>query len=159
MEEAKVFFGGVSTDPDIKMIRDVYPDSDLGIGILIPYEAIAQVIRQPDRHTYRYRTVTWRWRKLVEKESGIVIGTVAGQGFKVLDEHEKAGVSQSKGRTAIKSARRSLEVGSLVDTHALKADEIIRFEHSLNVSTSMLQVSRMKSKKALAPKAKPSAES
>lgn len=110
----KLFFGGVPTDPEINMLRERYPVADMSPGQVIPYKEVAEVIGCPHGE-HRFKTVTGRWRRLVENETQtVVIGTERGVGFKVLDNTGKIDLGQSKLVTAVRSARRSYKLTATV---------------------------------------------
>jgi hypothetical protein len=85
------FFGGVPTDPDIKRLRDHFPDSQMQEGAQFPYADVEEVLGV-DRKSNRFRTVTTRWRKIVEDESGFIIGADPdAEAYKGLDRSRKSG--------------------------------------------------------------------
>ena len=60
---SKVFYGGVPTDADIRLLEtiDTYPGAD------IPYETVETLIRVTRKNS-RFWTVTNRWRKKLFRE-------------------------------------------------------------------------------------------
>lgn len=60
---SKVFYGGVPTDADIKLLDNI----DIRPGADIPYETIETLIRV-NRKNSRFWTVTNRWRKKLFRE-------------------------------------------------------------------------------------------
>lgn len=140
-----MYFGGVPTDPDIRRIREEYPDEQLAEGDFIPYSAIEQVIRC-EKGSNRYKTVTNRWRGLVEKENQIVIGTRPGEGFVVLTDAEKVDMSGGKLRTAVRQTRRSIVVGSMVDRRKLDPAQKARLAHIEAVNARLAETARLASK-------------
>jgi hypothetical protein len=112
---------GLPTDPDIQAIRERWPDGKLAQGDEIPYRQMEQVLGV-ERGTYRWNTITRRWRKLVEEDSRIVIGTSAGTSFVVLRETGKLNLSRSKFKSAARAAKRSFVVADLVDANQLPED-------------------------------------
>ncbi len=110
----KLFFGGVPTDPEVNMLRERYPVADMSPGRVIPYNEVADLIGCP-RDDRRFTTITNRWRRLVENETQtVVIGTLRGVGFKVLDNTGKIDLGQTKLVTAVRSARRSYKLTATV---------------------------------------------
>lgn len=120
----KLFFGGTPTDLEVKRIRDQWPDSQLKEGQVITYDEMAAVIGSP-KNSNRFRTVTARWKKMVEHDSQmeILIGVQYGVGFTVLNDSQKLGVSVAKIKTAVKAVRRSFLVAGHVDAKKLTDDE------------------------------------
>lgn len=148
LENKKVFMGGVPTDIEIRRLREKYPETDLAEGQIITHEEIESII-QERRDSYRYKTVTLRWRKLVEHLSGKILGPVLGVGLKVLNDGEKVTLSSSKLKSAGRLSRRSYNVLSLVDTKALNKQELVEYDHSLKNSASIMMISKLKSKTIL----------
>lgn len=138
-----VYFGGVPTDIDIKKIREFYEESDLAPGRIIPYDEVAELLKI-NKNSFRFRTVTNRWRKIVENETNIIIGTEPGEGFKVLTESEKAELSGSKLRSAGRFARRSYVVGNRIDRRALTEDEARMLDHKIAVSAKVLAAAQLR---------------
>lgn len=118
-----MYFGGLPTEPDIKKLRDAFPDDALEPGRIIEYSDVAKVIGE-SVGSNRFKTITSRWRRLVENETGsIVIGTEPGQGFKILEEHEKLNLSGNKLMTAARCARRSYQVTGRVTVKNLSEED------------------------------------
>lgn len=93
-----VHFRGLSTDPEVRRLQDRYPDVPALRGTMIPHEHIEAIIGER-RDSARYKTITDRWRRRVERETGVVIsgvGEAVGVGFRVLTDAEQVlfGVSQ-----------------------------------------------------------------
>lgn len=127
VSEAKLFFGGVPTDIDVRALRDAFPDSGLKVGQIIPYEEVEKAIKVR-KESHRFKTVTNRWRHLVEKDSGLVIGAEAGKGFCVLDNSGKLGLSCQKVRTSVRAARRAIHVAGYVERKELNEEERARYD-------------------------------
>jgi hypothetical protein len=142
-----VFFGGIPTGPDIRLLREMYPDSELGETV-IPYQKVAEILRC-DRNSNRFKTITNRWRKLVEVESGKVLGVKKGEGFVVLNDREKLDLSWQKLRTAARCANRSRVVASRVSISNLSSEDRARLEHNSKVSSGILAVAQIKSNQPL----------
>lgn len=141
----KVFFGGVPTDPEVRQLRDAYPDADLQPGAVIPYDDAAAVIGSP-KDSARFRTVTTRWRSMVERESGkIVIGTEHGVGFKVLDNVQKISLGNAKLASAVKSSRRAYILTARVETKGLSQEEKDRLLLLQRRSGALLATAQIKS--------------
>ncbi len=140
----KVYFGGIPTEPDVRRIRERFPDDQLVVGQVIPYSEVATIIQAPYRSA-RFVCVTQRWRILVEKDRGLVIGVEKSEGFKVLDDHQKLDLSGDKLRTAVKQARRSFTLVGMVDRRNLSDEERSRMEHYNNRSAAMISVAQRRS--------------
>jgi hypothetical protein len=144
-----MYFGGIPTDIDIRKIRDRYPEMELKTGSIIPYGDIAKLIGV-EVSSHRFKTVTNRWRKLVERETGhIMIGVEPGKGFKVMSESEKASEARSKQRGAIKAARRGLVISARVDVKQLSENERKLFDHSIVMQSKIVSIGQVRRQIAL----------
>lgn len=140
-----VFFGGVPTDPEVRQLREAYPESEMEPGHVIPYDDVAKVINT-GKATNRFRSVTTRWRNIVERETGrIVIGTEAGVGFKVLDNSQKIDLGHSKLASAVKSSRRAYLLTARVETRGLSQEERDRLLVLQRRSASLIATAQIKS--------------
>ena len=139
----ELFFGGLPTEPDVKKLRAEFPDNELRPGKTISYEDVERVIGvsygQP-----RFATVTNQWRKMVEKETNIIIGTKPGEAFVVLSEPEKVGLSGEQLRKAGKRARRAWVIAQRVDRVALSEEERRRLDHHAAVSSGVLAAAQLR---------------
>ena len=127
-EESKLFFGGLPTDIEMAKLREAYPESKMSSGDFFPYSDIEKLIELEWKST-RFRSVTNRWRRVVEGETNIFIHPDPGKGFKVLTEPEKLALSGKKFGSAGKIARRSFVIGSRVDRKALSENELTALDH------------------------------
>lgn len=118
---------GMPTAPDVKRIREHYPDNKLEEGDQVATkEAIAQIITE-DPESNRFRTVTSAWRKSVERETSKVIKLVNGV-FIVLDDSEKLGEVGNGLQSAARKIRRVKTVGSYISRRNLSEDERARYD-------------------------------
>ena len=138
--ESKIYKGGVPTDTDVRMIRDMWPDETLD-GHIATKEEVAELIGAPVR-SYRFGTVTSRWRRFVEEDTGKIIGLKQGK-FYVLSDTDKVDLTCSKQRTSIKAMVRSAQVSSRVDRRRISAMDKKRIEHAEMVSSRVLDVTRL----------------
>lgn len=135
--EQQVFKAGIPTDADVKRLRMRFPDVELRNGATVGYSDIENTIGCP-RGSSRWATVTARWRKLIEKESGIVLKPMRGVEFKVADDADKVQLSSDKSATAFRYAKRSVQLSSLVNRNALTEDQKRRYDTTLRVTSSVL---------------------
>ena len=143
MSEINIFAGGIPTAPDVKRLREHYPDNSFEVGQSIPYNEVERVLGC-NKRSYRFRTVTFRWRRLVEKESNVIIGTDSGKGFVILDDHQKLSLSGSKLRSAARFARRSYIVAGHINRRNLTDDEASRLDHQGKVAGAVLAAASIK---------------
>ncbi len=120
--DAKLHFGGIPVAPDVKRIRDEWPDETLTEGQIISDADMETVIGCRKSHD-RYQTVTQKWRKTVEMSCGAVIGREPGVGFKVLSDSEKLQLQEGKVKSSFRAMRRSRDVSIRIDRNNLSDDE------------------------------------
>lgn len=122
-DRGHIFTGGMSTDMDIRTLRERWPDTALTVGLVIPYADLEQVLKLK-RQSARFRTVLSRWRRLIESETGtVVLGSERKVGLRVMDNTQKLDASHAKMRSAVRSARRSHQLVNRVDPGSLTAEE------------------------------------
>lgn len=144
-----LYFGGIPTEPDLKKIKEHYPDSSLQKGQIIFYEDIERILGVA-KNTNRFRAVTNTWRKQVNEAIGQRIGTEKGVGFKILTEPEKVNVSESKLRTAVKMARDSFIRSSEVDVTELTEEQKYTVENVHQKSGKLIATAQIKSNQTTA---------
>ena len=129
---SNLFFGGIPTEPDVKTLRDAYQDEDLPVGLAIPFVDVAKHIKcSPD--SYRFRTVTSRWRHDVEKDTGKVIGAPGDKTFLVLSASETLGLSKRKLHSSARAITRVLTLGSRITVSQLTEDEKKEHDHTQRI--------------------------
>jgi hypothetical protein len=143
-----MYYRGVPFEPDIKKLRETYPEARLRQGQIIPYHEVERLLHER-KDSNRWKGVTNQWRKVVEDETGVILGVERGEGFKVLEEGEKLDLCCSKLRSAAKFARRSYEVASRVATNQLSEEDKLRLDFFVTKSSKIIAASQMRSKKSL----------
>lgn len=142
----QLYFGGLTTDPQIRRLSEHYSDISSRRGTVIPHEEIEKLI-EAERGSNRYRTITNRWRRRVERETGIVIagtGDAVGVGFRVLTDDEQVGFGVSQRVSAGRRIRRWHTVVSNVNTDrlspAMKAVRDFEVSAAARMHLAMTQV-------------------
>lgn len=97
-----------STDSEIKRIEQVIPAEILLPGKTIIHGELEGILGLT-RDQSRYRSVTGRWRRLLQEQHGIVLKAVQGEGYRVLTEAEKVGKATGQiegiGRAIIRTGK------------------------------------------------------
>jgi len=137
----QTFLGGLPTDIDVRTIRDAFPEEELA-GEIADKQVIADLIKC-DVRSFRFRTVTHRWRSIVERETGKIIGLRNGV-FHVLEDDQKVDLACGKQRSAMRSVRRSVRVIGLTDRRALTDEDQTRVDHAARVAASLMQAASLK---------------
>jgi len=150
MAQNSMHFGGVPQDPDIRKLREAYPEQKLEDGQVISYAEIERLLLE-HRGSNRWKGVTSKWRKQVKEETGIVIGVERGKGFKVLQDSEKAGLCKSLVKYAANQVKKSLEVSLCIDHSNLSHRERQELDFQTNKAAKMKAMAQVRSPKNLLP--------
>jgi len=65
-----LFFGGLTTEPDVRKLMETYPRDKLLPDLVISYDEIEKLVGI-QYGSSRWQSVTDRWRKTVQREFGI----------------------------------------------------------------------------------------
>lgn len=101
----QLYFGKMSTDPDLRKLREKYPEDELQQGQIIPYREVESLLGE-QKGSARFSNITNRWRKLVKRETLEQIETEPGVGFKVLTDEEKVDYAQKQREKSRRSVLR-----------------------------------------------------
>lgn len=115
---SKVHFGGIPTDVDVRKLVDEFGKP--AVGSEITHEQIEQVLRI-ERASNRYKTVVSAWRKRLIDSHGIVMGAVAGVGYRSLNEAEQ----MDAGFLSIKHGARKQLRGIKAAARVLTSDPLL----------------------------------
>lgn len=143
MSNKELFFGGLPTEPDVKKLREMFPESEMKPGKTITYEDVSVIINAPYGSS-RFMGVTTQWRKIVEKETNIIIGTKPGEAFVVLSESEKVGLSGDQLRKAGRRARRAWVVSQRIERASLTEEERRRLDHHQGVASNVIASAQLR---------------
>lgn len=132
-----VLYFGHTTNPDIHALRNAFPSPET-LGTIL-YADVERVIKS-QKGSGRFASVTNRWRKLHESETGQVIGAVRGEGFKVLPAPEVVDLAGSKLRSACRSTKRGCSLAYKADPQQLNPEDVKRRDHVLTTTTKLLGI-------------------
>lgn len=136
MKPNDLFLGGIPTEPDVKKLLAIYGVP--AIGTELTYDQVAETIGTPVR-SYRFRTVTWSWRKVLDRQHNLIVGTVHGRGFVVLDNQSRVRFSAGRFKRGLRSVRRASDVAGRTDLVGLTPEERRSRDHIV-ATGSMLQL-------------------
>lgn len=136
MKTSDLFLGGVPTEPDVTKLLKTFGVPK--VGDEFTYEHIAETIGVPIK-SYRFRTVTWAWRKILDKQHNLIVGAVQARGFVVLDNKQRVTFSAVRFKRGLKAVRRGSCVASRTDTAGLTPEECRSRDHIV-ATGSMLQL-------------------
>ena len=143
--EAEFYFRGIPTEPDVRALKKKYPNEVMEVGFTIPYADVAKIIDvSPDSN--RFKTVTSRWRKEFEDESGKVLEPSGNKTFRVNNASENLHLTKRKTRTAIRATHRSTCVCKLTDRRRLSSDEKKQFDHVKNINAKIVASAQTRGK-------------
>lgn len=148
-KEDNIFFGGVPTGPDVKRIIEAWPPADMAPGVVIHFSSIGDLIGI-NSESSRFRTVTERWRREMEKDHGILLGCPGDKTFVVLDDYGKVDLIKKKVTSAFKSSRRALRVSTHVDRRNLDDEGRLVLDHQRRCAGQIAAMKQTR-KKSLPP--------
>lgn len=150
MSGAKVFYGGIPTDIDIRKLVDAYPMERMKAGDKYTYSEVGKLIgvSQAD---HRFRTVTNRWRGMVERETGKRIGAYEGEFFRVMTEPEKVEALQNKRKSIVKQVNKNIRRANLVDRKKLSEEMCRTLDHGHMNDRNMIAIQQLRGSENLFP--------
>lgn len=143
--DAKLFFGGVPTTPEVNLLHDRFDDAP--IGTVITYEEVSDIIKTPKGDS-RFWTVTGRWRKSSFKKNNTVITCIPGLGFKVATPDERIQEATSKVTRGRKSIQFASVIASTTGTRGLSAANMRIRDHIASIP-ARLRLAELTAPKAL----------
>jgi len=139
------------TDMDIKRIRESFPDVSLKIGQVITYEELAKVIDQTPGSN-RFRSVVTRWRKMLLRDSAVVLKNVATVGYRVADSADTLSMAYGKYQGGLRSVRRGLVLNAYVDRKKLTMEQQKSHDHLNARTAAVIAAAQLKSGSIELPK-------
>ena len=115
---AKLFFGGLPTGPDVRKLEELY-----GIppeGTLIAYDEIVGVLKLPTWRCARFKIVLDTWRRKLARESNVDTACDPGKGLRVLTEPERIVETKSDFRMATRKTRKSARRAHMIRVERLE---------------------------------------
>lgn len=84
--DGKLYFGGMSTDIELKALMDAYGEAET--GTLIPHEDLESLVGS-ERNTNRFRTVVARWKRTMFAKCNLEVAARPREGYVVLTPSER----------------------------------------------------------------------
>lgn len=151
----RLAFGGMPTGPDVKRIREHYPDSELIEGATeITHQEIAEILGE-SMDSNRFRTVASAWRSAVRREAGKDIDS-ENKTFKVLDDSGRLGLVERYTRKGARQERKAWDVLGRIDRNKLTADEDRRAEENRTLLSQSMNAKRRTANQIRSKQAVPS---
>lgn len=148
MKEARPFFGGVPTEPDVnRLMKEFEPKS----GTVVSHEAVEAVLGL-NRSESRYRTVTTAWRRRLFREENVDTVVTPGHGFRFLREGERVRESVKDFGRNVRGIGRSLRRISAVRAEVLTDQDRAKHDHGRRLIAATLDGARRAQKELAAPK-------
>lgn len=129
----QLYFGGLPTGPELRKLHEAFPDLASLRGTMITHEQLEPIVGAI-RKSNRYRTILSRWRKQIEKATGIVIdgtGEAQGVGFMVLADSDQVHFGVNKRKQAQRKIRRWHSSVANVNEEKLTSEERRIREHEM----------------------------
>jgi hypothetical protein len=128
---ADMFFGGIPTAPDVEKLVEKFGVP--AVGLLISYAEVTAVIRE-EKESFRFKSITTAWRKLLYNEHNLVLKAVATQGYEVLDNKQRVTFSTGKYKHGLKHIRKSADIASRTAEDGLSNEEKRARDHIVHTS-------------------------
>lgn len=141
--ESKIFNGGIPTDIDVRNLMNRWPEASMRSGDKFSHDEIESVLKV-GKGSLRYATITNRWRKIVEKTTGKIIGSDRGFGFKVLSDSEKVSLGKQKTIESRRRASRALFVIGTADRKNLSEAEKATCDHLNLINGKIVACSQLR---------------
>jgi hypothetical protein len=154
MSDTKLYFGGMSTDYEFKLLLAAFPEGNLAFGTMINYAAIADVIKIEPRAS-RFDSVVGRWIRWLKREHNIVM---AREGVRVrrLDDTEIAARAKGEFRRGLNEHAKSVNTGRRADVAKMAERDRNSHTHFMRLAVAHVDAGRLV-KKEIAPPAPPKA--
>lgn len=146
MKGERWMFNGRPAGPDVEAIIKEVPVAGLAVGVVVSYARIAEIIHE-GVGSNRFRTVTASWRKRLERNNNIVFGTIANEGFVVLDPPQRVEFSSSRLSGGLRKIRAGARVAAQTPENDLTEDEKRTRNYVLVVGGSVQQIMQSERKK------------
>ncbi len=131
---AKVFFGGVPTEPDVKKLIGAYGSP--AEGTVLPYDELSEVL-QLSRRSSRFRTVITAWRKQLLKEYNLDSKARVGEGIVILTPEQRVEESGKNLLSSARQVRRGFVRASTVPTARLDGISRQKHDHMMRIGRVM----------------------
>lgn len=135
-----VFRGGVPLAPDVRKLVEHFGVP--AIGARITYEEISGCLNGLSWRTKRWKAVTDKWRRTLDRDHNIITKAEPGTAFVVADSSSRVvitGETLTRGTRTIKKAHR---IGVRTPRTGLSAEESRVLDHKIHTSATMIQVAR-----------------
>lgn len=134
---SEVWKAGIPTDADIAILREKFglPKEEQ----VIAWEAIEETLKIK-RTEHRFRTVTGRWRRQLDREHNIHMRAIAGVGLEVLWPDELTHHQSEKINNQLRGVGRAVRVVERIDRTRLNdesrrvADHLITAGHAVRLA-------------------------
>lgn len=137
---------GRSVKPDVAKIMSVYSPEEMKLGDTIPYTEIYRII-QTNSPT-RMRTVTNKWRQVLEAEYGIILQVFANDGFQVAPHKDRVDLAQHHQEKSRRQRRKSATKLEKTDYTKLNDTDRLRFDRINRVNSAVELAERNREFKA-----------
>jgi hypothetical protein len=141
--KAKLFVGGVSTEPDVKRLLETFgcPDE----GKVISY-ADVEAMLGIERTTSRFRTVVTAWRRQLKKLHNVEMFTLSGVGYRVLAPADRVVGSVNEFARGVRKIGRAVTRIESVPVERLDQKQQKSAEHTRRLMHATLSQARSDSK-------------
>lgn len=147
MAGKNMFFRGVPTDPDVKLLTDAFPKIPTEV---IPYGAIEEIIGV-SKDTNRFKSVLEAWKNKIERETNEILITIRGEGVKLATPKERVTYCGKKINSGVKFVARGAKVAAFTDTRGLSDEDKKICDHFSRAASAVSMAIRVSPKELRPP--------
>lgn len=133
-EKGKLYFGGVSTDIELKALREHY--AEVEPGKVITHEEIEAVVGVK-RDTNRYRTVMTRFKRMMLLDFNVELKARSGAGYVVLTASDRVRAGIDSGHKIHRQIRKTHYRLTVIPREQLSNEEVRRADHAQMVMSKL----------------------
>lgn len=131
---------------DIRSIMKKFPVSQLKEGKLISHEQLEEILGI-NRNSNRYKGIVFAWKNKMLNEYNRLLGSVRGEGYKLLDPHDRVSYSFRLQVSGIKKLEKCYNCAKTTDTSRLDEEDIRRRQRLMENSVSRLYAEEREKRK------------
>lgn len=149
--EWEVHKGKLPRAPDVKALRERFPEEDMVAGQLITYAEISSVIEEPV-NSQRFRNVVSLWKQVVQENSDVELEAEVNSGYRVLDEIGKVTKVEKKRKRVLNQGNKMIRALRNTDRSKLPEQARQEYDHKSLVASNVRAFAMLETTKASRPR-------
>jgi hypothetical protein len=140
MAQGNIFRGGVPIDPDVRKLVDKFGVPM--IGARITYEEISACLDGLSWRTKRWKAITEKWRKGLDRDHNLITEAEPGTAFIVADSSSRVVITSKTLVRGTRTIKKAHKIGVRTPRTGLSTEESRVLDHKIHTSATMIQVAR-----------------